>query len=62
MWRKNVNVALEDYLYQGFYALIRFTEHVLHENFDLLMKFRKKKLLHDDAKIHTTSARFYNFL
>ena len=58
---------------------IRLTENVLHENSDLLMKFRKEdeknallteqnehqvlfctvtsQLLHDDAKIHTTSAR-----
>ena len=39
---KNVNVALVDYLYQGFYALIRFTGHLLHENSDLLLKFRKE--------------------
>ena len=58
-------------------------EHVLHENSDLLMKFRKEeknallteqnerqvlfctvtsRLLHDDAKIHATSARLYNVL
>ena len=63
---------------------MRFTEHVLHENSDLLMKFRKEdeknallteqnerqvlfctvtsRLLHDDAKIHVTSARVYNVL
>ena len=63
---------------------MRFTEHVLHENSDLLMKFRKEdeknallteqnecqvlfctvtsQLLHDDAKIHATSARLYNVL
>ena len=57
---------------------------MLHENSDLLMKFRKKdeknallteqnerqglfrsvtsRLLHDDAKIYTTSARLYNVL
>ena len=57
---------------------------MLHENSDLLMKFRKEdeknallteqnerqvlfctvksRLLHDDAKIHTTSARLYNVL
>ena len=57
---------------------------MLHENFDLLMKFRKKdeknallteqnerevlfstvmsRLLHDNAKIHATSARLYNVL
>ena len=63
---------------------MRFTEHVLHENSDLLMEFRKEdeknallteqnerqvlfctvtsRLLHDDAKIHATSARLYNVL
>ena len=63
---------------------MRFTENVLHENSDLLMKFRKEdvkyallteqnerqvlfctvtsRLLHDDAKIHATSARLYNVL
>ena len=57
---------------------------MLHENSDLLMKFRKEdeknallteqnerqflfctvtsRLLHDDAKMHATSARFYNVL
>ena len=57
---------------------------MLHENSDLLMKFRKEdeinallteqnerqdlfctvtsRLLHDDAKIHATSARLYNVL
>ena len=57
---------------------------MLHENSDLLMKFRKEdeknallteqnerqglfstvtsRLLHDDAKIHETSARLYNVL
>ena len=57
---------------------------MLHENSDLLMKFRKEDykiallteqnerqvlfctvtsgLLHDDAKIYATSARFYNVL
>ena len=56
----------------------------MHENSDLLMKFRKEdeknallteqnerevlfctvtsRLLHDDAKIHATSARLYNVL
>ena len=59
-------------------------EHVLHENSDLLIKFRKEdeknaliteqnerqvlfctvmsRLLHDDAKIHATSAWLYNVL
>ena len=63
---------------------MRFTEHVLHENSDLLMKFQKEdeknallteqnerqvlfctvtsRLLHDDAKIHGTSARLDNVL
>ena len=40
MLRKNVNVALVDYLYHGFYALNM--DHVLHENSELLMKFRKE--------------------
>ena len=55
---------------------------MLHENSDLLMKFRRlenallteqnerqvlfctvtSRLLHDDAKIHATSARLYNVL
>ena len=54
---------------------------MLHENSDLLMKFRKEDekntllterqglfctvtspLLHDDVKIHATSARLYNVL
>ena len=57
---------------------------MLHENSDLLLKFRKgdekntlltqknecqglfctvmSRLLHDDAKIHATSARLYNVL
>ena len=57
---------------------------MLHENSDLLMKFRKEdeknallteqnerqvlfcivtsRLLHDDTKIHVTSARIYNIL
>ena len=57
---------------------------MLHENSDLLMKFRKEdekngllteqiecqvlfctvtsRFLHDDAKIHVTSARLYNVL
>ena len=57
---------------------------MLHQNSDLLMKFRKEdeknallteqnerrgvfctvtsRLLHEDAKIHTTSARLYNAL
>ena len=39
MLRKNVNVVLVDHLYQGFHAL---NIHVLHENSDLLMKFRKE--------------------
>ena len=63
---------------------IRFMGHVLHENSDLLMKFRKEdeknallteqnerqvlfctvtsQLLHEDAKIHETSARLYHVL
>ena len=79
MLRKNVKVALVDYLYQGFYALT-----MLYGTYDLPMKFRKEdeknallteqnerqvlfctvtsQLLHDDVKIHATSARLYNVL
>ena len=86
MLRKNINVALVDYLYQGFYTLNTLYGACLKmsENSDLLVKFRKldeknallteqierqvlfctvtSRLLHDDAKIHATSARLYNVL
>ena len=82
MLRRNVNVALVDYLYQGFYALNTLYGTCVAWEFYLLMKFRKEKcitnraknerqvlfctvtsqLLHDDAKIHATSARLYNVL
>ena len=42
MLRKNFNVALVDYL--CFMLLNTLTGNVLHENFDLQMKFRKRRL------------------
>ena len=84
MLRKNVNVALVDYLCQGFYALNTFYGTCVTWEFWFTIEISKRKwenalltelierqvlfctvtsrLLHDDAKIHATLARFYNVL
>ena len=60
MLRKNVNVALVDYLYQGFYEKnVLLTEQNERQ---VLFCTVTSWLLHDDAKIHATSARLYNVL
>ena len=84
MIRKNVNVALVDYLCQWFYALNTlygtcvtweywFTNEISKrrlENALLTEQIERQvlfctvtsRLMHDDAKMHATSARLYNVL